>query len=132
MTKEEHDWYYHHIKRFGSLKAAFNDMAAGFSRLEADLVDRDNSIKSADAQLATKKLELEKIEKTIRERRVIAEASTINVREQLNKRDLDLREKEEKLRYREQILAEKEKEKNEKITAADRVIRGKVAVSAGA
>jgi len=119
MTIEEHEFFRAELKKLNTLKVVLNEVVSGISSFENKLVQYDLDAKSLDMQIKKKEEQLAGVEKMIRERRAMVDASTASLRDQLNKKHLELVERDTKLKIREAMIAEQQKKTDELLMAAE-------------
>lgn len=131
MEKEHHDFFCDGVRQFNILAGGFKAMAEGLDGMKNKIIRYDNEVASLERRVKEKEAALESIEKQIKERQAIGEQSVANLREALNKKDLALREREAKIRFREEQIQVAQKKADEILSAAEsKQKRSKQAVEA--
>lgn len=119
MTKEQHTFTEQKLRKMNQLEICLHDFASNFSSFMNDVTQIENDYKSRSSELKKLEVQLEGVEKMIRERRVMAEAGTAQMRDVLQKRHLELVEREAKIDLKERQIAEQQKRINELLGATE-------------
>jgi hypothetical protein len=119
MTTELHEQFKQHVKTFESFAASSKKLAADIEALRVFLVQQENDAVSLEKQNKKAKAELEDIKRQMQDKRLMADANTRNTQERLDKRHLELVERESKIRIAEEAAAEQLRKANALVAAAE-------------
>ena len=119
MTTELHEQFKQHVKTFDGFSAMAKKLAADIEALRVFLVQQENDAVSLEKQNKKAKAELEETKRMIQEKRIMGDANLKNVQDRLDKRHLELVEREAKIRIAEQAADEQLRKANGLLAAAE-------------
>lgn len=119
MTTELHNQYREHIKTFESLLAMAKKVSAEAEALRVFFVQQENDAVSLEKQNKKAKAELDEVKRQMQDKRLMGDANTRAVQERLDKRHLELVERESKVRISEEAAAEQLRKANALVVAAE-------------
>lgn len=119
MTSEYHVQFVDGVKSLKAYSDMSAKMAKEFEHLRAFIVQQENRAESMEKQLVAKKAELDAMEAKMRENRLMSDSNTKNVQDRLDKRHLELVERESKIRIKEQAIEEQLRKANALVAASE-------------
>lgn len=119
MTTELHNQFKEHVKTFDSFAAQAKKLAADVEALRVFLVQQENDAISLEKQNKKAKANLDDINRQMQDKRLMGDANTRAVQERLDKRHLELVEREAKVRISEEAANEQLRKANALVAAAE-------------
>jgi division protein CdvB (Snf7/Vps24/ESCRT-III family) len=119
MKAEEHQWFNQEVQKFDAMVNYAKVFSKGLETLRNRVIEYDNKIAGQERQIKEAEAKLENIQKQIQEAQVMRSASHDQRAEFLQKKHLDLVERESKMALRERMIAEQQKKVDELLAAAE-------------
>ena len=119
MTTELHNQFKEHVKTFDSFASQAKKLAADVEALRVFLVQQENDAVSLEKQNKKAKADLDEIKRQMQDKRLMGDANTRAVQERLDKRHLELVEREAKVRISEEAANEQLRKANALVAAAE-------------
>lgn len=119
MTTELHEQFKQHVKTFETFAASSKKLAADIEALRVFLVQQENDAVSLEKQNKKAKESVEEMKRQVAEKRLMGDANVRNVQERLDKRHLELVEREAKVRISEEAANEQLRKANALVAAAE-------------
>lgn len=119
MTTELHNQFKEHVKTFDSFASQAKKLAADVEALRVFLVQQENDAVSLEKQNKKAKAELDDVKRQMQDKRLMGDANTRAVQERLDKRHLELVERESKVRISEEAANEQLRRANALVAAAE-------------
>lgn len=119
MIQEEHEQFAEIVKNFKAFESMAKRLISNAGELQAALIRWENKRSSTETEVKTKQDDLAKLENEIKQRRLQANSGAQAIREQFDKRHIELVERENTLRVREQVVAETQAKANALLVQAE-------------
>jgi hypothetical protein len=119
MDTKDNEFFFDHMKTWKTMEGMFGKVHDELRTMRGRLVQFENDLVSADVQLKKKQEELADVAREIKDQKMLGQQSTAKIREELNRRHVELVERESKIKLLERAAQEQLDKANNLLAAAE-------------